>query len=81
MSVLAGPFMTSGEAAAYLGFKGGAQTMRNLKSKGAGPSFERIGNRLAYREQDLLAWIAECKEMPGAGTPGATSTNRKKINV
>lgn len=53
-----GPYLNSEQAAEYCGYRGGAQIMRNLKAKGEGPAWVRIGRRLAYRSVDLDVWLA-----------------------
>ncbi|TFD58089.1 hypothetical protein E3T43_07535 [Cryobacterium sp. Hh7] len=58
MTALLGPVLNSDEAAKYCGFRGGGQTMRDLKQKQAGPAWSRLGKILVYYPSDLDAWIA-----------------------
>lgn len=48
--------LSPGEAAATLGRK--PQTMARWRCEGFGPKFVRVGGRIAYRVDDLEAWIA-----------------------
>ena len=49
-------------AAAYLGVASG--TLRNLRSRGRGPVFYRIGRSIVYRRVDLDAFLAACRVEP-----------------
>lgn len=62
-----GPFLNSDQAAAYCGFTGGGQVMRNFKHLGTGPHVEKSGRRLLYKPEDLDLWIkSRQEETPGA---------------
>lgn len=70
-----GPYLNSDQAAAYCGFIGGGQTMRNFKQQGTGPHFEKSGNRLLYKPEDLDIWMKSRQEE----TPAATGVQDKKV--
>lgn len=78
MPSLSGPVLNSDEAAKYCGYRGGGRSMRNLKQRGVGPKWHRLGRVLVYYPADLDAWMAsrisEAK-MPGAATPGSEQNN------
>lgn len=43
------------QAAAFV--KRSVKTLANYRSKGGGPKFSRVGNRITYRLDDLRAWL------------------------
>ena len=47
-------FLTQGEAAALLRLSG--RTLERHRLSGTGPVFVRLGRRIVYRSQDLMAW-------------------------
>ena len=51
MSDLADPLYRAAEAAALL--KSNARTLERWRSTGTGPSFVKVGRRVAYRRSDL----------------------------
>jgi len=56
--------LTRLEAASFLrthGFPVAAKTLATLVSRGGGPPFQKFGQRVLYRAEDLLAWAeARC---------------------
>ena len=48
--------LTETEAADYL--RTTTRTLRNLRRKGAGPSYARVGRSIIYRLVDLQKWQA-----------------------
>lgn len=50
--------MNDAEACAYLGFKNKV-SLRNMRSKGRGPKYVKLGNYVRYRKRDLDKWIDE----------------------
>jgi predicted DNA-binding transcriptional regulator AlpA len=54
------PLVCEKEAAALLSIS--ASTLRRWRSRGAGPTYVRVGGRpgcaIRFRESDILAWIA-----------------------
>jgi len=50
--------MNDEEACAYLGFKNKV-SLRNMRSKGRGPKYVKLGNYVRYRKKDLDKWIDE----------------------
>lgn len=69
---LDGPYLNSDEAAAYCGYRGGGQVMRNHKYKGTGPTVQKLGRILVYRKEDLDSWI-EAQFRASKNTQGASS--------
>ena len=57
MSDLADPLYRAAEAAALL--KSNARTLERWRSTGTGPSFVKVGRRVAYRRSDLERWLAQ----------------------
>ena len=58
-------FMTSREAAAFLGLS--LRTLVRLRSRGTGPPYYQFGDRLLrYRVRDLQAWALEQVQGTGA---------------
>lgn len=51
----ASPFLTTEEAAKYLGLK--RSTLEAWRCRGGGPKFIRLGRAVRYRSGDLEAWI------------------------
>ena len=51
-----GENLTEGEAANYL--RTTTRTLRNLRRKGGGPAFARVGRTIIYRLVDLQKWQA-----------------------
>lgn len=47
-------YMTTNEAADFLGFTAG--TLRVWRSLGKGPSYYKVGNAVRYEMDDLEAW-------------------------
>ena len=54
---LADPLYRAAEAAALL--KSNARTLERWRSTGTGPSFVKVGRRVAYRRSDLERWLAQ----------------------
>lgn len=50
------PYLTTKQAARYLGFS--ARTLEAMRRKGEGPPFRYHGNRIRYHIDDLDAWSA-----------------------
>ena len=50
-------YMTTREAAAFLGFTAG--TLRVWRSKGKGPNYYKVGSTVRYEMDDLEAWKNE----------------------
>ena len=67
---MTGPLLNSTQAAEYCGFRGGAQRLRNMKAKGQGPEWVKVGHRLMYRAHDLDAWLNQQIKKPVAATTG-----------
>lgn len=59
MSALAGPVLNSDEAAKYCGYRGGGQTMRDLKQKDPELPWHKLGRVLVFYPAELDAWIAK----------------------
>lgn len=81
MTKLSGPVLNSGEAAAYCGFRGGGQSMRNLKHRGVGPEPHRVGRSLVYYPAQLDEWIANGGSAGTAqkrNAPSAIGANQNK---
>lgn len=74
MGALAGPVLNSDEAATYCGYRGGGRSMRNLKARGVGPKWHRLGAILVYYTADLDEWIAAKKKPAGATAGQDTNT-------
>jgi predicted DNA-binding transcriptional regulator AlpA len=49
--------LSNDETADLLGLK--PATLDNWRWRGVGPSFVRVGSRVKYAENDVLAWINE----------------------
>ena len=49
--------LTTPEAAALL--RRSEETMRWWRSHGRGPTFVKLGSRVAYRRQDLESWLEQ----------------------
>lgn len=56
------PFLSTGQAAFYLGLS--ARTLQNLRSDGAGPAFRRHGRHIFYHIDDLDGWSKARRESP-----------------
>jgi excisionase family DNA binding protein len=54
------PLLTPDEAAAYLLSK--PRTLERWRGDGTGPAFIRLGRRVAYRREDLEAWLAKQRQ-------------------
>ncbi len=54
------PFLTSKQAAFYLGFSD--RTLEDMRSRGAGPRFVRLGRQVRYHIRDLNAYARPCRE-------------------
>ena len=52
---VASPLLTPDEAAEWLRSK--ERTLERWRSDGVGPAFVRLGRRVAYRLEDLQAWV------------------------
>lgn len=50
-------YMTTREAADFLGFTAG--TLRVWRSQGKGPSYYKVGNAVRYKIDDVEAWKNE----------------------
>ena len=57
--------LTTKEAARLLGLA--PKTLENLRSRGGGPRYAKIGNRVRYRPADLDDWISERMRASTAG--------------
>ena len=57
------------EAAERIGLQ--ESTLRNMRSRGGGPPFVRVGGRVRYRALDLARWletrVRECTRDAGGG--------------
>jgi hypothetical protein len=60
-------------AATYLGL--GVSTLNNLRSKGGGPPFLKLGSRVVYEQQDLDRW-AEDHRRTSTADHGARQARR-----
>ena len=49
------PLMNTRQAATYVGLS--PRTMEDLRTKGGGSVYRRLGKRVFYRLEDLDAWI------------------------
>ena len=49
------PLLTTIEAAAVLRLS--KRTLEDYRTKGTGPTFRRLGNKIYYRREELDAWI------------------------
>lgn len=78
MGALAGPVLNSDEAATYCGYRGGGRSMRNLKARGVGPKWHRLGAILVYYPADLDEWIA-AKKKPEVAASGLNTTSGEKF--
>ena len=59
------PFLSPKNAEAYLDLKPGS--LNQLRFRGDGPPFVRVGQRLIrYKVQDLLAWAESRRVVPAA---------------
>jgi hypothetical protein len=52
-------YMDDDGAAKYLGFKGGTRRLKDLRGRGGGPKWIRIGTAVRYRSDWLDAWAEE----------------------
>lgn len=48
-------FLTTKEAAELLGIR--PNTLEHWRSKGKGPTFERVGSAIRYRLSDIELWL------------------------
>ena len=48
------PYLSSKEAARYLGFN--YRSLQNMRQRGGGPPFVRFGRQVRYHIRDLLAY-------------------------
>lgn len=55
MQTIIPDLLATKDAAAYLGIS--PKTMDNMRSRGKGPSFVKLGGTVRYRRSDLLDWI------------------------
>ena len=62
--------MHAEEAADYLGLA--PATLANMRSKGGGPVFHKVGARVVYHKSDLDAWLAACRRT-STSTPATDS--------
>jgi hypothetical protein len=53
------PFLESDGAAQFLCFA--PQTLATMRIKGEGPPFSKVGGKILYHIEDLIAWVAECR--------------------
>ena len=51
--------MHAPEAAAYIGLA--EATLANLRCRGGGPVFHKVGSRIVYIKSDLDGWLAGCR--------------------
>ena len=51
------PYLSSKEAARYLGFN--YRSLQNMRSRGTGPRFFRIGRQIRYHIRDLVAYARD----------------------
>jgi hypothetical protein len=61
--------LTPDEAARELNRSGGlsARTLERWRARGDGPPFVRLGRRrVFYRRADLVAWVEQSRQQPGA---------------
>jgi excisionase family DNA binding protein len=56
------PFLSTGQAAFYLGLS--LRTLQTLRSSGAGPAFRRHGRHVLYHIEDLESWSRARREGP-----------------
>ena len=69
------PFLTTAEAAAFL-FAGArtargnapVKTLERWRGEGRGPAFCKLGRRVLYRRDDLLAWAVGQRRMSTSGS-------------
>jgi hypothetical protein len=41
------------------------QTLRAWRNRRKGPAFYKLSGRILYKREDLEAWIARCRVVPG----------------
>ena len=56
-------------AAAYVGLS--PYTLENLRSRGGGPAYSKLGRRVIYRIEDLDAWLLASRRTSTSDTCGA----------
>ena len=49
------PLLSTAQASQYVGLA--RQTMARLRVEGAGPSYYKLGSKVAYRQSTLDAWL------------------------
>ena len=50
-------YLTEIQAAKAINFS--ASTLRKLRCIGGGPRFLKVGGKILYRQEDLIAWVEE----------------------
>jgi hypothetical protein len=73
MSQHASPYMTQHAAAVFLGLS--PRTLERFRVEGRGPSFLKLGRRVAYSRDDLVRW-AEAQRRSSTSDPGPKSHER-----
>lgn len=58
------PLLTPREAATWL--RSTERTLERWRRQGTGPAFVRVGRHVAYRLEDLEAWVGRQTRQPGA---------------
>jgi excisionase family DNA binding protein len=69
------PRLTVKEAAEYL--RVGVQTLNNLRVKGGGPPYIKMGAAVRYDTEDLDAWIDQKKRQSTSAVDPPTPRPRK----
>jgi excisionase family DNA binding protein len=65
MAEAASSLLTPAEAAEFL--RTGVRTIERWRSTGGGPAYLKVGRKVAYRVEDLEAWLArQRREHTGA---------------
>lgn len=70
--------MTEREAARYLGAVS-VRTLQDWRMRGTGPSYTKLGRRVAYDVADLDVFLAANRVVPKASRGGALSMTHERI--
>lgn len=69
-------YLRTPEAARFLGLSG--RTLEKHRTYGTGPVYSKIGGRVVYRVDDLLAWVARGTKASTSDTTGETVLPAKR---